>query len=302
MSPRTAKSKKAPKGKTGKQQVLPPATPLDVKAVGKEIGLMVTSVDKAAVAYDTLATPLQARLIEIALHYPKQVREVLKHTGLSRARNAELLDVAEGRKTLKQIRANNAERQRRSRATRKAKAALPAPPMSVTVTDKDKATIGSNGNSTDPEASADERRAANATAAEDADGEDAETKAEAGTEGEEATETAEESTAEETAEESTAKATEEATTTTATEEATTTTAAETATAEKPEPKPAAKSARSGSAAKPKPAIPSKKALAEFRVAVNSWVPLITDADDRQAALDHTRNAVLLMGAQTEFAA
>jgi hypothetical protein len=171
MSPRTAKSKKAPKGKTGKQQVLPPAKPLDVKAAGKEIGRMVASVDKAAAAYDTAATPLQERLIEIALHHPKQLKEVLKHTGLGRSRTAELLAVAEGRTTLKQIRVDNAERQRRSRATKKAKAALPAP-KSVTVTDKDKATTN-NGNDRDPEETADERRAAHAAA--EADEADTET-------------------------------------------------------------------------------------------------------------------------------
>jgi hypothetical protein len=257
------------KKKTGKQVVLPPTKPLDVKATGKQIGQLVAAADKAAAAYNDAATPLQALLIDLAQNHPKQLREVLKHTGLGRSRTAELLAVAEGRTTLKEIRAANAERQQRSRAAKKVKAL--SAPKSVTVTDEP---AGNGGNSEDPDASAGAMKASHA----DAEDDDADTEAEADTETEgepEATEAAEEEpAAEETADEKPAEETE----------------------------PVAKAARSRSA-KPKPPVDvSKKALAELRVAVDTWLPRITDADDRQAALNYVTNAVLLMGTKTEVAA
>jgi hypothetical protein len=261
MSPAKKATKKATKKKTGKQVVLAPAKPLNIKATGKEIVRLVTAVYKHETALNTATTSLQTLLRSIALHHPKQVlQDVLAATGLAHSRTDELRAVANGRKTMDEVRAATAERQRRFKAAKKTKA-LP-PPNPVTGNGKStKPTTGSNGNSTDAEASAAERRAANAAADDDETDDEAADAETTETEGEpETTEAAEEETAQEAA------------------------------AEKPAEKPVR--SRSGKA-KP-PVDLSKKALAELKVALETWVPKITSSDDRRAAVAYLSNAIRLM--------
>jgi hypothetical protein len=266
MSPAKSKTKA-----TGKQLVIAPgkqlAKPFNAKATGERVAKYLAAAQKAAETYHINSRAADAILDDVVKDHPEQMREVCKHAGLNRSRTAELMAVASGRKTMEEVRAANAERQRRFKTSKKAKA-LP-PPKSVTtppVTDK------TTGNDHDPEETAAAMGAAHAAAEADAE---AEPTAEA-TEAPEGkpTEEAEAEPAEETADEKPAEETE----------------------------PVAKAARSRSA-KPKPPVDvSKKALAELRVAVDTWLPRITDADDRQAALNYVTNAVLLMGTKTEVAA
>jgi hypothetical protein len=262
MSPAKSKTKAAGKQlvkATGKQL----AKPLNVKATGARIAKHLAAADnlgkvykKTLEAYDAEIRSASVILSDVKVNHPGQLKDVCKHIGLSRSRTAELLAIAEGRKTLEQTRADTAERQRRFKAGKKAKA-LP-PPKSVTekpVTDE------TTGNDHDPEETAKAMRAAHAEPTE------------AGATEEAQAETPPTEAAEETADEAT----------------------------EAEAEPVAKAARSRSAKARSPLDVSKKALAEFRIAVDTWLPKLS-SDDRQAALNYVTNSVLLMGVKTEVAA
>jgi hypothetical protein len=278
MSPAAKAKSKSKTRSPGKQVVLAPSKqptkPFSAKVTGVRIARHLAAADKAVNAYNRAGTTYDAEIMsvgtilaDVAKNHPKEMKEVCKHAGLGHSRTEELLAVAHGRKTMDEVRADNAERQRRFKAKRK-KAAL-SPPNPVTAKGNGDAgtATGKGGNNTDPTASAAVRRAANAAAEADdeTDAEAADTETE--------TETSEDDPAEET---------------------TTEPAEETA----DEAEPVAKATRSRSVAKPKPAIDaSQKALGELKFAINNYVPQLSP-NDRQAALDHMRNAVMLMDAKT----